>query len=251
MYGISISNVILTFNHEMILKKSSSRFSNIGLGALAIAFSILVMAFPVLSVLFLIFLGGFALLFNGVARIIQGVGGHGISGWSRALLVGVGVLSIVVSGLVIAQPIGFGVPLLAVVLLIIGIEMMVMGAVGGDEYYSSIIIVFSIGFLPPVFLPLPKHIIILSMNRKSSYRFIYTLKNPSTLGFIFALDSASSSCSHDGMSVKKESFGPSQSPTPVWLHLPPVLSWNYREGLNGMKDATAVREASSQVSFYE
>ena len=46
-------------------RKSSSRFSNIGLGALAIAFSILIMAFPIFSTLFLIFLGGFALLFNG------------------------------------------------------------------------------------------------------------------------------------------------------------------------------------------
>jgi uncharacterized membrane protein HdeD (DUF308 family) len=37
-------------------EKSSSRFSNIGLGALVIVFSILVVAFPLFSLLFLIFL---------------------------------------------------------------------------------------------------------------------------------------------------------------------------------------------------
>jgi uncharacterized membrane protein HdeD (DUF308 family) len=89
------------------------------------------MAFPLFSVLFLIFLGGFALLFNGIARIILGVGGQGISGWSRAFLIGVWILSIAISGLIIAHPIGFGVRLLAVimspVLLLNGIEMIAIG----------------------------------------------------------------------------------------------------------------------------
>jgi uncharacterized membrane protein HdeD (DUF308 family) len=115
-------------------RKSSSRFSNIGLGVLAIAFSILIMAFPIFSILFLIFLGGFALLFNGIARIIQGVGGQGISWWSRAFLIGVGILSIVISGLIIAHPIGFGVRLLVVImslaLMIIAIEMIAVGTAG-------------------------------------------------------------------------------------------------------------------------
>ena len=115
-------------------RKSSARFGNIGLGALAIAFSILIVAFPIFSILFLIFLGGFALLFNGIARIIQVVGGQGTSRWSRAFLVGVGILSIVISGLVIAHPIGFGVRLLVVImslaLMIIGIEMIAIGTGG-------------------------------------------------------------------------------------------------------------------------
>jgi Short repeat of unknown function (DUF308) len=112
-------------------RNSSSRFSNIGLGALAIAFSILVMAFPLFSILFLIYLGGFALLFNGIAGIIQGIGGHL---WSRAFVIGVGILSIIISALVIAHPISFGVRLLVVimslVLLINGIEMITIGIIG-------------------------------------------------------------------------------------------------------------------------
>ena len=65
---------------------------------------------------------------------MQGVGGQGISRWFRAPLVGVGVLSIAISGLIIAHPIDFGAPLLSVVmslaLLIIGMEITVMGVVG-------------------------------------------------------------------------------------------------------------------------
>ena len=50
----------------------------------------------------------------------------------EAPLVGVGVLSIAISGLIIVRPIGFGAPLLAIVmsfaLLIIGIEITADGS---------------------------------------------------------------------------------------------------------------------------
>lgn len=115
--------------------RTSSRFSNIALGASAIAFSILVTTLlPPPPILFAIFLGGFAILFNGIGGIMQGVGGQGISRWFRAPLVGVGILSIVISGLIIAHPVGFGDQLLAIVmsfaLLIIGMEITAMGVVG-------------------------------------------------------------------------------------------------------------------------
>ena len=127
------STAVGTFSRY--LRTSSSRFSNIALGASAIAFSILVMVLlPPPPLLFSIFLGGFAILFNGIGGIMQGMRGHGISRWFTAPLIVVGVLSIAISGLIIAHPIGFGVPLLPVVmsfaLLIIGIEIMAMGAVG-------------------------------------------------------------------------------------------------------------------------
>ncbi len=54
--------------------------------------------------------------------------------WPRVFLIGVGILSIVISGLVIAHPIGFGVRLLVVImslaLMIIGIEMIAIGTAG-------------------------------------------------------------------------------------------------------------------------
>ena len=124
------STVVGTFSRSL---GTSSRFSNIALGALAIAFSFLGMALlPPPPLLFSIFLGGFAILFNGIGGIVQGVRGQGISRWFRAPLVGVGVLSIVISGLIIAYPIGFGAPLLSVVmslaLLIIGMEITADGS---------------------------------------------------------------------------------------------------------------------------
>ena len=127
------STAVGTFSR--FLRTSSSRFSSIALGVSAIAFSLLVTALlPPPTILFSIFLGGFAILFNGIGGIIQGVGGQGISRWFRAPLVGVGVLSIAISVLIIAHPIGFGAPLLSVVmsfaLLIIGIEITTMGIVG-------------------------------------------------------------------------------------------------------------------------
>ena len=65
---------------------------------------------------------------------MQGVGGQGISRWFRAPVVGVGVLSIAISGLIIAHPIGLGEPVLTIVmsvaLLTIGIEITAMGVVG-------------------------------------------------------------------------------------------------------------------------
>jgi len=126
------STAVGTFSRYL---RTSSRFSSIALGASAIAFSFLVMALlPPPPILFSIFLGGFSILFNGIGGIMQGVGGQGISRWFRAPLVGVGVLSIAISGLIIAHPIGFGAPLLAIVmslaLLIIGMEITAMGVVG-------------------------------------------------------------------------------------------------------------------------
>jgi uncharacterized membrane protein HdeD (DUF308 family) len=127
------STAVGTFSRYL---RTSSRFSNIALGASAIAFSILFMALlPPPPLLFSIFLGGFAILFNGIGGIMQGVGGgQGISRWFRAPVVAVGIISIAISGLIIAHPIGLGEPVLAIVmsvaLLTIGTEITAMGIVG-------------------------------------------------------------------------------------------------------------------------
>jgi hypothetical protein len=124
------STAVGTFSRYL---RTSSRFS-IALGASAIAFSLVMTLLPPPPIFLSIFLGGFAILFNGIGGIMQGVGGQGISRWFRAPVVGVGVLSIAISGLVIAHPIGLGEPVLAIVmsfaLLTIGIEITAMGVVG-------------------------------------------------------------------------------------------------------------------------
>lgn len=98
------------------------------------------MLYPIHTAIFLILLGAFGLLFHGVARIVQGMVGNEIQRWSRTFLVGVGILSIVVSALVIAHPIAFGLVLLALVisvsLLINGIQMIASG-IGRTQRYPQ------------------------------------------------------------------------------------------------------------------
>jgi len=117
-----------------------SRFANIGLGVLIIAFSAVLMEFPIFTSAILVVLAAFALLFSGIARVIQGISGE-TSGSSRAFLIGIGVLSIAVSLLVIAHPISLGLVIFAImisiVFLISGIEMMVLGISGRQRYTRS------------------------------------------------------------------------------------------------------------------
>jgi uncharacterized membrane protein HdeD (DUF308 family) len=120
------------------LPSRSSRIANIGLGALAIAVSLVVISFPVFTAGLLVTLAAISLLFVGIARIVQGVRNKDAPGWSRSFMVSVGVLSIAVSLLVIAHPISFGVVLLgfmiSIALLINGIQMIALGMGGRIRY---------------------------------------------------------------------------------------------------------------------
>ena len=82
----------------------SSRIGNIVLGGLTIGLGIVVLAFPLLATIFLVTLLAVGLLFVGFARIIHGVVNKNISKWSRIFLIGVGILSLVVSFIVFASP---------------------------------------------------------------------------------------------------------------------------------------------------
>jgi uncharacterized membrane protein HdeD (DUF308 family) len=119
-----------------------TRVTNIALGVVVIGLSIFLMEFPILTTGFLIIVGGVALLISGIARIVQGIS-RDISKFSKAFIIGTGVLSVVVSILVIANPIRFGLVLLAVMLaitlLIMGIEMISLGARGSRKGEDSII----------------------------------------------------------------------------------------------------------------
>jgi uncharacterized membrane protein HdeD (DUF308 family) len=108
----------------------SSRLGNIVLGAITIGLGIIVAIFPIFAALFLVTLLSVGLFFLGLARIIQGLGNKNISRWSRALLIGVGILSLAISFIVLAHPIS-GIIILTIILainlLIIGIESIVNG----------------------------------------------------------------------------------------------------------------------------
>ncbi len=119
-----------------------TRYTNIALGIVVLGLSIFLMEFPIYTAAFLIILGGVALLVSGIARVVQGLS-KDIPRLSRGLNIGVGALSIIISFLVIINPIRFGLVLLATVLaltlLIVGIEMISLGARGYKKGEDSII----------------------------------------------------------------------------------------------------------------
>jgi uncharacterized membrane protein HdeD (DUF308 family) len=131
LFVVGIERVSIAF--LPYIRKSSTRISNIVLGGLAIALSIIVIGFPILAIGFLVTLLALGLLFIGIARIVHGIVDKQTSKWSRAFLVGVGVLSIGISFMVFTNPLlGLFILtfMLAVNLLIIGIESIVHGVSG-------------------------------------------------------------------------------------------------------------------------
>ena len=122
------------------IKKSSTRISNFVLGGLAIALAIIVIAFPIFTIGILVTLLALGLLFIGAARIVHGIFDKQTSKWSRIFLVAVGILSIGISFMVFINPlVGIFILtfMLAVNLLIIGIESIVHGVSGKKNLASS------------------------------------------------------------------------------------------------------------------
>ena len=138
LFVVGIERVSIAF--LPYIRKLSTRISNIVLGSLAIILAIIVIAFPIFTIGFLVTLLAIGLLFIGVARIVHGVMDKQTSKWSRIFLVAVGVLSIGISFMVFTNPV-FGIFLLtfilAVNLLIIGIESIVHGTSGKKNLATS------------------------------------------------------------------------------------------------------------------
>ena len=138
LFVVGIERVSIAF--LPYIRKSSTRIGNIVLGGLAIILAIIVIAFPIFAIGFLVTLLALGLLFIGAARIIHGVLDKQTSKWSRIFLVAVGILSIGISFIVFVNPL-FGIFLLtfilAINLLIIGIESIVHGASGKRNLAAS------------------------------------------------------------------------------------------------------------------
>jgi uncharacterized membrane protein HdeD (DUF308 family) len=115
-----------------IFSPRRSRWSTIGLGILVLIFAGIAMSFPVAAAITIIVFIAIAFLINGIARIIEGFSGKH-SGISRAFLIGVGILAIVLSVAVLASPF-FGARLAGIIigigLLITGIQMIYAGIQG-------------------------------------------------------------------------------------------------------------------------
>ena len=90
---------------------------------------------------YLVTLFGIGLAFIGIARIVHGIFDKKISKWSRALLIGIDILSIVVSFIVFTKPfLGLFLFILVLIvnLLIIGIEIIVLGVSGNRNLGSNL-----------------------------------------------------------------------------------------------------------------
>jgi uncharacterized membrane protein HdeD (DUF308 family) len=115
-----------------IFSPRKSRWSTIGLGVLVLIFAAIAMSFPVAAAVTIIIFIGIAFLINGIARIIEGFSGKH-SGASRAFLIGVGIMAVVLSAAVLLSPF-FGATLAGIIigigLLITGIQMIFTGIQG-------------------------------------------------------------------------------------------------------------------------
>ena len=108
------------------------RWAMIGLGILVLIFAGFVIAFPGFATWIITVFIGIALLFGGAASIAQAFSGRE-SGWKKAFLIGVGALLIILGIMVLVSPV-FGAQfagfVIAIGLLIAGIQMIAVGATG-------------------------------------------------------------------------------------------------------------------------
>lgn len=106
--------------------------ASIGLGILVLIFAGLVIAYPEFATWIITIFIGIALLFGGAASIAQAFSGKE-SGWRKGFLLGVGALLIIIGIIVLVSPV-FGAQfagfIVAIALLIAGIQMIVAGATG-------------------------------------------------------------------------------------------------------------------------
>lgn len=108
------------------------RGASIGLGILILIFAGLAVAYPVGTAWIVTIFIGIALLFGGSASIVEGFSGKE-SGWKRAFLIGVGVLLIIIGIITLVSPLfgaAFAGFIIAIGLLIAGIELVAAGATG-------------------------------------------------------------------------------------------------------------------------
>ena len=116
-----------------IVAPGKSRWGTIGLGILVLIISIIVMAFPGAFGVFLIILLAIGLLFDGIARVYHGATDKTRGRWSRIFSIAAGVIEIGLSLVILAAPV-IGAELtsflLAIALLIVGIQIIASGVSG-------------------------------------------------------------------------------------------------------------------------
>lgn len=140
--GTAIISIVLIIGFLLLIVGIESVISglfvkrwmaSIGLGIIVIILSLIVIAFPAGTTVFLIILMGIALLIDGISRLVHGFGDKESRGWSRGFRIGVGALEIVLGILVMVSPavgVAFVAFIIAIALLIVGIQMIASGISG-------------------------------------------------------------------------------------------------------------------------
>ncbi len=109
------------------------RAINLGAGILALILAVVALLYPQLATQMLIYLLSFALMLNGIARVVIGGFAKVFPSWLRGLLVVIGLLTIVLSVVVVISP-AFGfltlVFMLSIAFLLNGIARIVSGITG-------------------------------------------------------------------------------------------------------------------------
>ena len=116
-----------------IFVANRSRWGTVGLGVLALIFGSIAVGYPVSTGVFVIIMLGIGLLFAGISHVVNGLGNKESPGWARGFSIGAGALAIAISFLVMASPYAgalFISIFLGIALLIIGIEIIAVGATG-------------------------------------------------------------------------------------------------------------------------
>ncbi|HKG89003.1 MAG TPA: DUF308 domain-containing protein [Nitrososphaeraceae archaeon] len=107
-----------------IFSRREHRWPTIGLGILVLIFAAIAMYFSVAAAITIVIFIGIAFLINGIARIVEGFSGKHYA-MSRAFLIGVGTMAVVISAPLLISPLFFG-SILAET--IIGIGLLITGA---------------------------------------------------------------------------------------------------------------------------
>src|SRR5918998_1401577 len=105
---VLLSVVLLIAGMELmaggIFRYRSQRVAQIAIGALLVVLAGLAIAFPVYGAFVVVGLVAFGLMLSGVSSVVDGVGNKRMPGWARGFSIGVGALTIFVSGLAILSP---------------------------------------------------------------------------------------------------------------------------------------------------
>jgi uncharacterized membrane protein HdeD (DUF308 family) len=116
-----------------IFVANKSRWGTVGLGVLALIFGSIAVGYPVHTAVFVMIMLGIGLLFAGISHVVNGLGNKESPGWARGFSIGAGALAIALSFLILASPYAgamFVSLYLGIALLIIGIEIITVGATG-------------------------------------------------------------------------------------------------------------------------